>query len=158
MPYIDLLIIVIVLIFAGKGFWKGFFNEALTFVGFFVALFVTAAAYRPLGQMLAGLLNFNPPLSSVIVFVLLFILITFAFGLAGQVLTKATKKLKLSSLNRTFGAVFGGLKGAFICGIFMAVLMEKKLFVSLTGPIQNSALAPYLMGWANAVLGLFNAS
>jgi membrane protein required for colicin V production len=156
-PYIDLLIVVVLALFAGTGFWKGFFVEALTFVGFFVALFVTLLVYQPLGAMIAGLLKLSHPrFAQVLCFIILFILITFGFSLVGQMLTKATKKLRLSGLNRAFGAVFGGLKGAFLCGVFLAVIVEKNLFTSLTAHAKDSLLAPLLMKLANWMLDLFH--
>jgi len=155
-PYIDLLIAVVIVIFAGKGFVKGFFVEALTFAGFFVALFVTANLYKPLGAIIADLLSVSASVASVIVFIVLFVLITFAFSFAGRMLTKATKKLKLSGLNRFFGLVFGAAKGAFACGVVLAVMMEKNIIPSLTAKAKASVLAPPLTDFANWLLGVLN--
>jgi membrane protein required for colicin V production len=152
--FVDLLILVAVGLLAGKGWWKGFFVEAFTFVGYFAALFITLFMYKAVGQALADWLDFNPHLTSVLAFVVLFILIAFGFSLAGQALTKGVAALELTGLNRFFGAVFGAAKGAFLCGVFMAVLTEKPLFASLAAEIKTSALAPYLIDGANALLNL----
>lgn len=156
MPYVDLVIAVVIFIFAGKGLVKGFFVEVLTFVGFIVALFIMANFYKELGGWVGSLFSLNAKILSVVVFIVGFILITFAFGLVGNLLTKATKALKLSGLNRAFGGVFGAAKGAFACGIFLAVITEQKLFASLVAKAEGSLLAPYLIKFANELLKLLD--
>jgi len=155
-PYVDLLVAVVILIFAGKGLVKGFFVEALTFLGFIVALFIMANFYKELGNWVGAFFSLNAKILSVVVFIVGFILITFAFGLVGNMLTKATKALKLSGLNRAFGGMFGAAKGAFACGIFLAVITEQKLFASLVAKAQESMLAPYLIEFANGLLKLLD--
>jgi len=154
-PYLDLLIAAAILVFAGKGFVKGFFTEALTFCGFFVALFVTANVYKVLGHLLATMLSFNEKVLSVVAFVLLFVLITFFFSLVGRMLTKATKKLHLGGLNRFFGLLFGAAKGAFVCGILLAVTREH--YPPLAAKVDASAIAPHLASFANWLLQLVQA-
>ncbi len=149
---IDLALLIVIALFAGKGYWKGFFIEALTFAGYFAALFVTVAIYKQLAAMAGALINSQSPLLSIVVFILLLIGITFTFSMAGRLLTKGVKALKLSGLNRLFGGVFGALKGAFLCGIVLAVLTDKPLFSSLTAQIQQSMLAPTLTHGAKALL------
>lgn len=156
MPYLDLLIAIAILVFAGKGFVKGFFVEVLTFVGFFVALFVTANLYKPIGEWIASFLSLNPKILSVIAFVALFVLITFAFSFVGNMLTKATKKLKLSGLNRFFGFVFGAAKGAFIGGILLAVILEKGISATIKAQAKDSILAPPLVDFANWLLAVLD--
>ena len=151
---IDLLIAVVLIIFMGKGFVKGFFLEALTFVGFFVALFVAANMYKPAGQILAQYLHFNQKVLSLVILIGLFVMVTFAFALAGRMLTKVTQKLKLTGLNRFFGAVFGGAKGAFICGLVLAALTESQVMASFTVSIRQSVLAKPLAEFANQLLDL----
>ncbi len=156
MPYLDLLVAAAILVFAGKGFVRGFFIEALTFAGFFVALFVTANLYKVVGSILASVLSSSRvSLWSVVVFVLLFVLTTFLFSLAGQMLTKATKKLNLTGLNRFFGMLFGAAKGAFVCGILLAVVQEH--YPPWAAKIQASAIAPLLASASDKLLNLLQA-
>ena len=157
MPYIiDLIVIVVIVVFAGKGFWKGFWNEALTFAGFLIALVVSIAMYKPLGYFIADIIHFHRVGTSVVVFIFVFIGVSYLFALGGQALTKVTKKLELGELNRVLGAVFGGLQGAFLCGVLLAVLIEKQLFGSLTVHIQHSILTPHLVHGAKTLLNWFN--
>jgi membrane protein required for colicin V production len=156
-PYlIDLIVLVVIVVFAAKGYFKGFWNEALTFAGFMIALVVAAALYKPLGQFVASLLQFKSSTGvSVVMFILLFIAVSYAFALGGQTLTKVTQKLELSDVNRVLGAGFGGLKGAFICGVILAVLIEKHLLGGLTVHAQKSILTPYLVTGADKLLKMF---
>jgi membrane protein required for colicin V production len=155
-PYLDLVIAAAILVFAGKGFVKGFFVEALTFGGFFVALFVTANLYTVVAHVVATMLSLKSEnIIKVVVFVLLFVLTTFFFSLVGQMLTKATQKLNLSGLNRFFGFVFGAAKGAFVCGILLAVALEH--YPQWAATIKASVIAPKLALFANKLLDLLKA-
>jgi uncharacterized membrane protein required for colicin V production len=149
---IDLAVLAVIALFTVKGFWKGFFIEALTFAGYFASLFVTMGVYKQTAAMANELLGSKSPLTSIVVFIALLLGVSFAFSMAGRLLTKGVDALKLSGVNRAFGGAFGAGKGAFLCGVVLAVLTEKAIFPSLTAAVGKSALAPTLADGANELL------
>lgn len=159
MPFIiDILVIVVIVVFAAKGYRAGLFQEALTFVGVFIALVITAAVFRPLGELVHRVIGFNPYGSAIVCGILIFILIMYLFALGAHSLTRMANKIKADSANHLGGLAFGVFKGAFISGVICLLLCgnrEVNILGSLAGHIDNSHIAPLLMRFANGFLGLF---
>ncbi|MDP8222247.1 MAG: CvpA family protein [Candidatus Lernaella stagnicola] len=154
---IDLIICAAIVVLALKGFYRGFWNEALALVGFLVALVVTAALYKPIGYFIADIIHLHRVGVSVVVFILLFIGVSYLFALAGRALTKVSDKIELSEINHVLGAVFGGFKAAFICGIVLMMLMKLPLGW-LSTAVHEAMLAPYAVKIAQGLLNLFGLS
>ncbi len=156
MPYIDLLILVIIAVFAGKGFVKGFFNEFLTFMGFIVAFFISTNLYKPVGGLIASLLHISQSFGRFAAYLILFLSIVFAFAVVGRMLSKGAKKLNVSGVNRTLGAVFGGAKGALGIGVILTVLMKGAVSPGLSAAAKNSVLTPFVIRFFDEAMKLFS--
>lgn len=152
MPYVDLLILVVVAVFAGKGFVKGFLNEFLTFLGFVVAVFFGTNLYGPVGTWLAKTLGVGAGLGRFAAFVVVFLGITFGFAMVGSALSKGAKKLDLTGANRALGAGFGGAKGALAIGVILAVIGKGAISPALTAAVKGSFFAPYIQKFFQAAL------
>ena len=159
MPFvIDILVLVAIVVFAAKGYIAGLFQEALTFVGVFIALVITAAVFRPLGLLVHKAVGFNQYGAAVICGILIFILIMYLFALGAHSLTRMAMKIKADSANHLGGLAFGVFKGAFICGVIFLLMsgnQEVRVLGSMMRHVNNSHIAPHLMNLANAFLGLF---
>lgn len=143
MPYIDLVILVVVAIFAGKGYVKGFFNEFLTFLGFVVAIFLSTNLYGPIGTWFSKMLGVGAGLGRFAAFLLIFLLTTFGFASVGIMLSKGAKKLDLTGANRALGAAFGGAKGFLAVGVILAVIVKGAVSPKVAAGVKGSFFAPY---------------
>jgi membrane protein required for colicin V production len=149
MPYVDLVIVVVILIFSGKGFIKGFFNEFLTFLGFIVAFFFSTNMYKEFGTLISSILGVSQSLSRFVAFLIIFLIIIFAFAAAGHLLSKGAKKLKVGGMDRTLGAVFGAAKGALLIGVILTVLY------SGNAP-SGSFLAPFVTHFFDQAMNIID--
>lgn len=149
MPYVDLIIVVVIIIFAGKGFVKGFFNECLTFFGFIAAFFFATNMYKGFGALIASLLGVSQGMGRFAAFLIIFLIIIFAFAAAGHLLSKGAKKLKVGSVDRTLGAVFGAAKGALLIGVILTLIYKGQ------AP-SGSYLAPYITHFFDQAMNLLD--
>jgi len=156
MPYIDILIVVVVAIFAGKGFYKGFFNEFFTFLGFIIAFFIATNLYHGLGAWIASLLKISLGLGKFAAFLLVFLAIVFAFTAVGAALSKGAKKLKMSGTNRFLGAVFGGAKGILVVGVLVVVMVKGAFSPGLASAVKSSFLAPFTVEFFGKAMALID--
>lgn len=154
MPYIDILVIVVVAIFAGKGFYKGFFNEFLTFLGFVVAFFIASNLYSPLGNWFASLLKVSQGLGRFAGFLLIFLVIVFAFTALGAALSQGAKKLKVSGTNRLLGGIFGAGKGVLLMGVITVFLVQGAFSPGLSAAVKTSFLAPITVNFFQAAMNV----
>ncbi|MCZ7587131.1 MAG: CvpA family protein [Deltaproteobacteria bacterium] len=139
--YVDLFILVVIAIFAIKGFFKGFFVEFFSFLGFFVAFFIATNLYNGLGAWVASILKVSFGLAKFAAFLLVFLAIVFAFAAVGVALSKGAKKLKLSGTNRFLGGVFGAAKGALAVGVMVLVLAKGNIAPGFEAEVKKSTVA-----------------
>ena len=116
MSTFDIILAVLLLLGAFKGYRQGFIVEVFSFLAFFIGLFVALKLTIPVSLSLFGESNFFS-LATVIVFIMLFLVLSFGI----RVLAKALKNLIdftfFGTLDNLFGAVAGLLKWAFIISI-----------------------------------------
>jgi membrane protein required for colicin V production len=119
MNFLDLAILLPILLFAFQGYRNGVVREILTIAGVIFAVFVAFQYMGELAEVLIPL--FDQPddimilISGIIMFSAVFILVlTIAF-----LIRKFLEFIKLNTLNRIFGFIFGGLKS----GIAISALL-----------------------------------
>jgi membrane protein required for colicin V production len=156
MPYIDILIIVVVAIFAGKGFYKGFFNEFLTFLGFIVAFFIATNVYTAAGIWLASFLKVSAGLGKFAAFLIVFLSIVFAFAALGSALSQGAKKLKVSGTDRTLGALFGAAKGMMAIGVVVTLMLKGSFSPGMASAAKGSFLAPLAVEFFDKAMNLIH--
>jgi membrane protein required for colicin V production len=156
MPYIDIFILVVVAVFAGKGYFKGFFNEFLTFIGFIIAFFMATNIYKGLGNWIGGLLHISQGLGRFVAFLLIFLVIVFAFTALGSMLSQGAKKLKVTGTNRLLGAVFGAAKGLLSVGVLVTVISRGAFSPGMAAGVKSSFLAPLTVEFFDRAMNLIS--
>ena len=145
MIYIDLIIIVIILYAFIKGVSNGFINEIASFLGLFIGAIISY--------------TFSDDLSK-ISFVLLFIVTSLCFTIAGKSLTKLIKFISLGTINRILGGVFSSLKFIIIIvSISMVINYLSDLFLIEIIPgdeANNSKIYPVLLKIGDLLLELLD--
>ena len=131
MPYLDIFILAVVCFFIVKGWIKGFFLEFFTLVGFVVASIATMIFNDPFGSTLASIIGAPEKICRGVTALLLFLAISFGFGMIGRSLGKATEKMELTHINRTLGMLFGAAKGILGCGVVVIVLTRLPISAKL---------------------------
>lgn len=122
MLILDLIILIPILYFAYKGAVNGLVKEVLNIVGIILAIFITFNYLDMFSGIIAPLFDegasFIPFLSGA----LLFIGTLGIVALIAYAAKEFLKAIKLSSINRILGAVFGGLKSALIVSTILLLL------------------------------------
>jgi len=142
MNWVDVLIIVVVLVSALVGGFRGLLKEALTLVSWITALWVAWQFHPYLALHLSPWID-EPSLRVLAAVVTLFVLSLVLFTALSYLLTKLVDQVGLGGLNRSLGALFGLMRGV------VAILLLTML-ATLTPIIheqwwQNSLLLPYFL-------------
>ena len=145
MNYLDLIIAVILGLFAWKGFRKGLIIEVVTLLAFGIGIWGAMHFSDFTAAHLVDVMEFNPKYLNTVAFVLTFILLVVGVNLLGKALTEVVKALNLGFWNKLGGAVFGAAKGVLLCSILLMVMAN----FSLTGFLkpqtkENSMLFPFV--------------
>lgn len=132
----DIICGIILIIAAIRGFFKGFFHEALSFAGYFIGLWVAIAFSDDVANFLSDTLSLGPKYSSFIAFILILIAIILLVRLIAAMLTKLVDTLQLGLLNKLGGMIFSLGKMALILSIVLNMLayvdQQEKLITKKT--------------------------
>ena len=124
MALLDIIVLVVVLIFAAHGLKKGFLAQLLSIV----ALVVAWWASRPVGKAIAGIISQQAHTSSSAGYVLgtfialiaIYTALKLIFYIVGE--SMRHEKGTLGMGNKLFGAVFGGAKAFIVCWVVLCVV------------------------------------
>ncbi len=157
----DLIFLVILGFFFILGLWKGFFREVLGLVGVVGGIFLGIVGFAPLSNLLAQHISGVPAaVWPILSFLLIFVAVYLASRVTASFLSRLTRLLKLSWLNRLLGGVVGALKGGFLISVVLLILgflpiqstlQELKQKSVLYEPIQN--LVPFLYNMSASLSG-----
>ena len=150
MNYIDIIIVIVVLIFAFKGFQRGFIKEFISFVAIILGLYIASHFSIFLEKIL---LKITPEdyeqYVSIFSFAVVFTLIYLSLKLAQIVVSKIAKQLKLGVIDHPAGLLFGGAKMLLLFAIILfetdhleqqfggLIPKEQKESSALYQPIKN---------------------
>jgi membrane protein required for colicin V production len=123
MNAIDIALIVILLLCAVRGYWRGFLRELFGLLGLALgaaaALRFTAEGAKMIEPYAASL---PPPVLTGTAFVVIFVVVHTAVILVGLLFDRLAKAVFLRGINRMAGAVFAAGKGAVVMALLLFAL------------------------------------
>jgi uncharacterized membrane protein required for colicin V production len=156
MILVDIVLLLIILSFVGRGWKNGFVESLGELVGAVIA-FVAARFFAPgLGQILVllmpGRLGLAQFIGFVIVFVLVLRLVGWLFTLADKILKIITKLPIISSVDKLLGAILGLFSGLVLVGSSVYVVLTLRLDPTLMTWLGGSTVAHWTMSAFTSVL------
>ena len=140
MSPLDALLLILLVPFAVRGWWRGFCRETLALIGLVVGALGAAAA----GPQLANVLRartFLPPVAALpVAWALIFLAAWVTAAFLGLVADRLARALLLGGLNRLAGALFGSVKGAALLGFALLLAEQVVPSPALTKVIAASRL------------------
>ena len=123
MNQLDALLLILLVPFALRGWWRGFCRETLAIVGM-VGGTLAAAAYAPALTTAIEARHVVPSGAAVpLAWAAIILGACIAAAIVGRIADRLLRALMLGGANRLAGALFGSLKGAALLG-FILLLVE----------------------------------
>ena len=119
MNYIDIIIAILVLLASIKGFSRGFIKELVSVVSLVLGIYLAVKFSGLVEEYLIENLKDYKEFVSIISFVIVFLIVFLSLKLAGIILSKITKALKLGLVNKLLGILFGAIKVLLFLGIIL---------------------------------------
>lgn len=119
---LDLFLLIVIAWSLISGWRNGALREVASSVGVFFGLVVAAQAYDKLGAYLAIEGTQANMATSIVAFLILWIVVPIGLGAAASLLTKALEGLQLGWLNRLLGALMSFIKYFLLIGCLLSVL------------------------------------
>ncbi len=137
----DILIIVIVSFCLIRGVFKGLIGEVSGIIGV-VAAFYGAYTYYPLITVYAQKWIENTGFRNIIAFFLIFCAILIVINLLSLLIRKILNLVFLGWVDRTFGLVFGAVKGVLIVSVIF--IMVTSFLPKNSNFLTTSKFSPYI--------------
>jgi membrane protein required for colicin V production len=138
---LDVLLLVLLVAFAVRGWWRGFCRETLGLAGLFGGVLAAAAGGPQLAQALISRQLLPPELALVAAWAAIFLATWVLASLLGRLADRLARALFLGGVNRVAGALFGSAKGAALLG-FVLLFAEHLL----PSPALSKAVAASRLG------------
>ena len=146
MNLVDILIWVVLLIFAVKGFMKGLVREVCSLLGLVLGGWAAFAYYHPLAEVLWSHIRLPHSVTSFLSFSLIFLASGLLFFFLGHLLTTLFKIILLGGVNRIGGVLMGVLQGALVLCVALSLGSLKPMPVKVKAHIERAATArPFLV-------------
>ena len=151
MSALDIIIIIIISLFLGRGIWTGFIRQIASVAALVIGFIIAGRFYGESANLVFPFIR-NQQAGFFVAYILLFLL-SFAVVILTGILIKKVMKISLLGWFDTFlGGVFGLFKGVFVsCLVFMGLA----LFISGASTFfSNSFFYPYLESSSNFVISI----
>ena len=139
MNAIDIIILIVLTAFLGKGLCLGLIRELCGLTGLVVGTALAARYHTPLAAALPAWISLPPWLVTAACFATLFLVTLIGFVLLGVVLSRFLKLIFLGGFNRVLGGLFGLIQGAMLLALALYGLSSTDW---LKDSRQQSRLAP----------------
>ena len=160
MIYIDLIVIVVLLYAFLKGFSNGLVNELASFLGLLIGAIISYSFSDDLSKIIDDYVEIDGRILNILSFILLFILTSFLFTIAGKYMTKLIKYISLCTINRLLGGIFSSLKFLIIIvSISMVINYFSELLAIEIIPSEQknkSTVYPILISIGDLLLEVLN--
>ena len=120
--YLDILLAVLLLVFAWSGYRKGLVIEIATLAALILGLFLAYYFSGFVSEKLKDFFSISEQYLEIISFLVVFIGVILFVMLVGKLFEKLIDVLMLGFLNKLAGAVFGIFKGALFISIFIFIV------------------------------------
>ena len=134
MNFIDIIIVILVLIAAYKGFFNGLIKELISLialvVGVYIASHFSVYVEKQLNYIFPKIEEYN----AIISFALVFLIIYLSLKLAGIIIHKFVKIIQLNLINKISGLLFGSLKAVLIIAFILLEINHLEQSFNITIP------------------------
>jgi len=157
MTTIDVVILVLIVYGIIKGAFKGLLVELASILALYLGSYGAIRFSNYASTLLSQTLDWSEGSINIFSFVITFLVIALSIIIAAKGITKIVNIMSLGIINKLLGAIFGGIKIAFIISILILMLNNfnlMKLFVSNEG-IKNSIFYKRIETIAPEVLPIF---
>lgn len=147
MNTLDIIIVLLLIFGAFKGFKRGFVFEMAMIIGLITGIYLAFKFSDLIYSMLQKLLNDEGYLLHVVSFFIVFASIILVFIFFAKLMEVILKATALNIFNKLAGAILGVLKFAFVISVIFWLFLPLQSKAKLIPPkiMQESVLFPYIL-------------
>ncbi len=140
MSWLDIIIVIVIAVFAFLGLRMGIIKAVLSLVGLIVGVVLAGRYYVPFSEQLTFISSDN--IAKIVAFAVILIGVMVIARVAAGLLKRVVSMLMLGWVDRVGGAIFGLVLGATLCGALLAIWIK---YLGMADVIADSALSFLLL-------------
>jgi membrane protein required for colicin V production len=152
MNTLDIGIIVVVLLFTLRGFWRGFLREGFALAGLIAGVTGAILGSEGVAAALRDRIDLPAPACAAIAFLGIFLVLHTTLNLVGILLDRATRSFFLGTLNRTFGGLFAATKSVVVVAFALLFLQLFPILPGFDREIAASSVGRPLVSAASTLV------
>ncbi len=152
MNYIDIIIIVITIIFAVRGWKRGFVYELFGMSIILIGLVTAFIFFKPVSNIINQFIN-NRDLSLVVAFIVVFVGVAISLTIIRNIISGFIENLNITDIDSILGLVFSVLK-VFLIMAFILLIIDKYSFFGIENHIRSSIFYPVIKKVFYAVISI----
>ena len=122
MSILDLIIGVILLIFAFAGLRKGLIIEAFYLASYIIGIYGAMFFSDTVAAWMSGFIKNSNEIVAIVAFIITFIAVLILVRFLGRLISSLVEAISLGFIDKIGGFVFGAMKGALIISVFILIL------------------------------------
>ena len=152
MNILDIIIGIVLLLFAFAGLRKGLIIEAFYLASIIIGLYGAMFFSDAMSNWLSEIINVEPQYLALVAFILTFILFMVLIRFVGRIISGLIEAIHLGLIDKIGGFIFGIVKGALLLSILIMVLNIFNISSAINNDTRrNSALYPRIENIANTL-------
>ena len=152
MTALDAVLLLLLVLFALRGFWRGFLREALGLAGLAVAGILVVGWSEPIADVLSGRGGLSPLTARLVSAVGLAVAVFLVVRLLGATVARVTSALFLRPIDRVAGIGLGLAEGFALLGLALAAVLRVAPTSPLGHVIDTSPVARPLLQVASRIV------
>jgi membrane protein required for colicin V production len=152
MTVVDAGLLLLLVLFALRGFWRGFLRETLGIAGLVLAAMLVVRWSEPLAGMLAARAAMSPLMARVLSAVGIALAVFLAVRILGALVVRLTSLIFLRPIDRVAGVGLGLAEGVALLGLGLAAVLRLAPTSDVSHWIAASRLAPPLLHVADRIV------
>ncbi len=152
MNRLDIAIIIVVMIFAVRGFWRGFLRECFALVGLIAGIAAAIMFSDGVAAALTEWVKLPPPACAAIAFLGIFLVLQTTITVVGILLDRITKSVFVGGLNRTAGACFAIAKTGVVIAFVLLFLHLFPVVPKFDDQVASSSIARPMVSAAGTII------
>jgi membrane protein required for colicin V production len=158
MNLFDIIILVVLILFALKGLVRGLVNETSSLTGLILGGWLAYRFYPVLAAPIRTALHLPAHVSAFLAFMLLLLAAGIVAHIAGNILTAALKLVMLGSINRLGGILIGAAEGALLLCMLFSTATAGFMPDTLKQKVRASQSANLFAQTGDRILSLWRSS
>jgi membrane protein required for colicin V production len=152
MTVVDGGLLLLLVLFALRGFWRGFLRETLGLAGLVLAGVLVVRWSEPLAGMIVGRAGLSPLMARVLSAVGLALAVFLVVRLLGALVARVTSVFFLRPIDRVAGVGLGLAEGVALLGLGLAAILRMTPTSEVSHMISTSRVAQPLLHVADRIV------